>query len=77
LWKRYMCLQYAIIQKAAGSIPDDVIWFFNSSNPPSRTMALGSAQFLTEMCTRNLARGKERTASTSQNPVGLHGLLQG
>jgi hypothetical protein len=25
LWKRYMCLQYAIIQKAAGSIPDDVI----------------------------------------------------
>jgi hypothetical protein len=60
-------------------------------------MALGSTQPLTEMSTRNLPEGKERTvrkadnftaicepnvyrnmgASTSHNPRGLHGLLQG
>jgi hypothetical protein len=60
-------------------------------------MALGSAQPLTEMSTRNLPAGKERPArkadkpdrylwadclenveaSTSHNPMGLHGLLQG
>jgi hypothetical protein len=28
--------------------------FFNSPNPSSRTMALGSTQSLTEMSTRNL-----------------------
>jgi hypothetical protein len=52
-------------------------------------MALGSTQPLTEMSTRNLPEGKERPArkaddclenvgaSTSHNPMGLHGLLQG
>jgi hypothetical protein len=40
-----------------GSIPDDVIGFFNSHNPSSRTMALGSTQPLTEMSTRNLPGG--------------------
>jgi hypothetical protein len=59
-------------------------------------MALGLAQPLTEMNTRNLPWGKGRSArkadnltairelsrqnvgaSTSHNPMGLHGLLQG
>jgi hypothetical protein len=55
-------------------------------------MALGSAQPLTEMSTRNLPGGKgwparkadltadcleNVGASTSHNPIGLHGLLQG
>jgi hypothetical protein len=56
-------------------------------------MALGSTQPLIEMSTRNLPGGKGRLAhradnltaiclenvgaSTSHNPTGLHGLLQG
>jgi hypothetical protein len=40
--------------KVAGSIPDEKIGFFNSSNPSSRIMALGLTQPLTEMITRNL-----------------------
>jgi hypothetical protein len=56
-------------------------------------MALGSTQHVTEMSTRNLPGGKAQPerksdkltadclenvgASTSQNAVGLHGLLQG
>jgi hypothetical protein len=32
-------------QKVAGSIPDEVIGFFNTHNPSSRTMALGSTQY--------------------------------
>jgi hypothetical protein len=56
----------------------------------SRTVVLGSNQPLTEMSTRNLPGGKGRparkpdnltdflenvAASTSHNPMGLHGLL--
>jgi hypothetical protein len=41
-----------------GSIPDDVIGFFNSPNPSSRSMALGLTQPLTEMSTRNPPGGK-------------------
>jgi hypothetical protein len=43
--------------EGAGSIPDEVITFFNLSNPSSRTMALGLTQPLTEMSTRNPYRG--------------------
>jgi hypothetical protein len=42
----------------ASSIPDEVIGFFNWSNPFSRTMALGSTQPLIEMSTRNLPGNK-------------------
>jgi hypothetical protein len=41
-----------------GSIPDEVIGFFNWSNTSSHTMALGLTQLLTEMRTRNLPGGK-------------------
>jgi hypothetical protein len=35
---------YATSRKVAGSIPDEVIGFFNLPNPSSRTMAQGSTQ---------------------------------
>jgi hypothetical protein len=43
-----------------GSIPDEVIVFFNSPNPSIRTMALESTQLLTGIRTRNLPGGKGR-----------------
>jgi hypothetical protein len=48
---------YATSRKVAGSIPDEIIGFFNCPNPSRRTMALGSTQPLTEMSTRNLPWG--------------------
>jgi hypothetical protein len=38
----------------AGSIPDDIIGFFNLPNPSSRTMALWLTQPLTEISIRNI-----------------------
>jgi hypothetical protein len=40
-----------------GSIPDEVIGFFNCPNTSSRTMVLGSTQPLTEISTRNPPEG--------------------
>jgi hypothetical protein len=54
-----------------GSIPDEVIGFFNSPNPSSRTMALGSTQPLTEMSTRNLPGGKGRSACKADNLTAI------
>jgi hypothetical protein len=51
----------------AGSIPDQVIGFFNVLNPSSRTMALGFIQPLTVMSTRNLLVGKGRPARKGDN----------
>jgi hypothetical protein len=48
----------ATSRKVAGSIPNEIIGFFNWSNPSSRTMARGSTQPLTEMSTRRLPGGK-------------------
>jgi hypothetical protein len=45
-----------------GSIPCEVIGFFNRPNPFSRTMTLGSTQPLIEMSTRNLPGSKGRPA---------------
>jgi hypothetical protein len=85
-WRRWL-RHYATRRKVAGSILD-VIGFFNWPNSSSRTMALGSTRPLTEMSTRNLSgvKGGRRHlwadclenvgASTSQNPMGLHGLLR-
>jgi hypothetical protein len=72
-----------------GSVPNEVIGFFNLPNPFSHIMALGSTQPLTEMSTRNLPGGKAWLArkddnltaicgaSMPHNPVGLHSLLKG
>jgi hypothetical protein len=51
--------QYGTSRKAAGSISDEVIGFFNSPNPSSHTMALGS--------TRNFPWGKGRPARKADN----------
>jgi hypothetical protein len=62
---------YATSRKVAGSILDEVIGFFNSPNPSSRTMALGSTQPLTEMSTRNLPGGKGRPAHGADNLTAI------
>jgi hypothetical protein len=64
---RISWLHYATSWKVAGSIPDEVIGFFNCPNPSSRTIALGSTQPLTEMSTRNLPGGKGRPAPKADN----------
>jgi hypothetical protein len=44
---------------------------FQSFNPSSRTMALGSTQPLTEMSTRNLHGGKGRPARKADNLTAI------
>jgi hypothetical protein len=48
---------YARSRKVAGSIPDEVIGFFNSPNLSSRAMDLGLTQPLTEMSTKKIPEG--------------------
>jgi hypothetical protein len=56
------CLRYnATSRKVAGSSPDEV-YFYNSPNPSSSSMTLGSTKPLIEMSTRNLPGGKGRPA---------------
>ena len=47
----------ATSRKVAGSVPDGVIGNFHWHNHSGRTMALGSTQPLTEMCTKNISWG--------------------
>jgi hypothetical protein len=49
---------YATNRQVAGSIPDEVIGFFNWPNPSSRTTALGSNQPLTIINIRNIPGGQ-------------------
>jgi hypothetical protein len=65
-WLRH----YATSRKVPGSIPDEVIGFFNWPNPSSCTMALGLTQPLTEMSTRNLpgVKGGRRIRLTTSLP---------
>jgi hypothetical protein len=73
MWKsrgheyRSWLMHYATSRKVAGSIPDVVIRFFNWPNLSILSMALGSAQPLTEMSTRNLPGAKGRPARKSDN----------
>jgi hypothetical protein len=64
-------MHYATRRKVAGSIPDDVIGFFNGPNPSSRTMALGSTQPLTEMSTGNFPGSKGRPAREADNLTAI------
>jgi hypothetical protein len=66
-WLRH----YVKIRKVAGSFHDDVIAFFNWSNPSSRTVALGSTQPLTEMSTRNLPGSKARPEDKADNLTAI------
>jgi hypothetical protein len=62
---------YAPSLKVAGSIPDEVIGFFNWPNPPSRSMALRSTQPLTELSTSNLpggVKGSQRVRLATSSP---------
>jgi hypothetical protein len=45
-------------RKIVGSVPGEVIGFFNWPNPSYRTMILGSTQPLIEMSTRNIPEVK-------------------
>jgi hypothetical protein len=63
-WLRH----YATSREVVGSIPDEVIGFFNWPNPSSRTRALGSTQPLTEMSTRNIPGGKGRRVLINSPP---------
>jgi hypothetical protein len=58
-------------QESRGSSPDEVIGSFNSRNPSSRTMALGSTQRLTEMSTWNIPRDKGRPALKAGNLTAI------
>jgi hypothetical protein len=76
LWGTWQCSwlsHYATSQKVAVSIPNEVIGFFNSPNPSSRTMALGSTQPLTEMSTWNLPGGKGLSACGADNLIAIYG----
>jgi hypothetical protein len=53
---------YATSKKVVGSIPDKVTAVFsNDLILPAASMAIGSTQPLTEMCTKNLAGRKRAT----------------
>jgi hypothetical protein len=66
-WLRH----YAMSHKVTGSIPDEVTGFLSSSNPSSRTTALGSTQPPTEMSTRSLPVGKRRPARKADLTVRI------
>jgi hypothetical protein len=53
------------------SIPDEVIGFFNWSNPSSRTVVLGSTQPLTEMSTRIFPEAKRWPARKTDNLTAI------
>jgi hypothetical protein len=53
------------------SIPDEVIGYFNCTNPSNRIMTLGSTQPLTEMSIRNLPGGNVRPAGKADNLTAI------
>jgi hypothetical protein len=71
IWHLFIYLFNATSRKVTGSILDEVIVFFNWRNPSSRTMALGSSQFLTEMSTRNVPGGKEQQVRKVDNLTAI------
>jgi len=54
-------------RKVAGSIPAGVIGIFHWPFPSGRSMALGSTQPLTEMCTRSISWGLRRPVRKADN----------
>jgi hypothetical protein len=64
-------INYATGRKVAGSIPDEIIGFFNLRIPSSRTIALWSTQPLTEMSTWNLPGGKGRPPRKTGNLIAI------
>jgi hypothetical protein len=66
-WLRH----YATYQKVAGSISEEAIGFLNVSISSSRNIALGPAQPLTEMKTRNFTPGKVRATRKADNLTAI------
>jgi hypothetical protein len=66
-WLRY----YPTSLNVAGSIPDEVIRFFNWPNPSNRIMALWSIQPMTEMSTRNHPGDKGRPPRKADNLTAI------
>jgi hypothetical protein len=68
LWVSTACYRDSFIlsRTVRGSIPDEVIGFFNLPNPSSRTMALGSTQPLIFL------RGKERPVRKADNLTAIY-----
>jgi hypothetical protein len=54
-----------------GSIPDNIIGFFNGPNSSSRIVAVESTQPLTEMSTGIFLGGKERPARKADNLTAI------
>jgi hypothetical protein len=52
-------------------ILEEVIGLFNSHNPSSRIMALGSTQLVTEMSTVNLPGAEGRPARKADNLTAI------
>jgi hypothetical protein len=63
----FLLWHYATSRNVAGSIPGEIIEFFNWPNPSSRTANLGSTQPLAEMSTRKLPEGKGRPTGKANN----------
>jgi hypothetical protein len=64
-------MHYGTSRKVSGSIPDEIIGFFNWPNPSSRTMSLESTQPLREMSTRDLPGGKEQPTRKADNLTAI------
>jgi hypothetical protein len=71
----YWLRHYATSREVEGLNPIEVDFFFNLPNPSSCTMALGSTQPVTEMSTRNLPGGKERTGHKADNLTAVCELI--
>jgi hypothetical protein len=71
-WQRSWLRHYATSRKLAGSIPDEVIGFFNWPNPSSRIMALGSTHSLTEMSFRKLSGSNELPEHKADNLTAIY-----
>jgi hypothetical protein len=63
---------YVISRKVTGSIPDEVIGFFNLLKPSSRIVTIGSIKPLTGMSTRDLAGSKARLSRKADNLAAIH-----
>jgi len=69
---RSLLSHWATSRKVAVSIPDGAIGIFHWHNPSGRTMALGLAQPLTEMSTRNISCGVKAAGAYGWQPYHLH-----
>jgi hypothetical protein len=62
---------YATKREVAGSIPDEVIGFFNWPKPSNRIMTLESTQPLTEMSTKTVPGGNGRQERKADNLTAI------